>query len=132
MLSSANVPQARKPIPIAPVVELAARQACIYIEGTEEGRNVATPLVVCEMTPPVMKIISGQCGVNTSNLVSIPKYVGTDLIAVCAIPVTHGYRLMCLALHVVHKVLLGQSIWHKLRFRENSQGFLYAFKMPAQ
>ena len=77
LLGIANVLRARKYIPtLPPVVEAAARQACIYRhQGLRRRRRggvgcrYTIPVVVSGMTPPIMKSICGQCGVNTSNLV---------------------------------------------------------------
>ena len=76
-ISIANVLRARKQIPtLPPVVEAAARQACIYRhQGSRRrhrggvGCHYTIPVVVDGMTPPIMKSICGRCGVNTSNLV---------------------------------------------------------------
>ena len=99
LLGIANVLRARKHIPILPpVVEAAACQACIYRclgscrrHRGGVGCHYTIPVVVGEMTPPIMKSICGQCGVNTSNLVPLPKCVRTDLSAACAIPVAINY-----------------------------------------
>ena len=100
LLGIANVLRATKHIPtLLPVVEAAAHQACIYRrQGSHRRRkggvgcHYTIPVVVGGMTPPIMKSICGQCGVNTSNLVPLPKCVRTDLSAVCAIPVAIKYR----------------------------------------
>ena len=100
LLGIANVLRARKQIPtLPPLVEAAAHQACIYRhQGSRRrcrggvGCRYTIPVVVGGMTPPIMKSICGQCGVNTSNLVPLTKCVGTDLSATCAIPVAINYR----------------------------------------
>ena len=99
LLGIANVLRARKHIPmLPPVVEAAARQACIYKRQglCRRLRGVACrytiPVVVGGMIFPFMKSICGQCGINTSNLVPLPQCVGTDRSAVCAIPVAFNYR----------------------------------------
>ena len=100
LLGIANVLRARKHIPtLPPVAEAAAHQACIYRrQGSRRRRRggvgccYTIPVVVGGMTPPIMKSICGQCRVNTSNFVPLPKCVGYDLSAACAIPVAINYR----------------------------------------